>query len=105
MKSILAMNNLKRLRLSSIEPWDIDQNLLKLWEDHRLCRQLHIPLQSGDNQILRKMRRPMTVERYSQIIDQIRQQVLNMAITTDVIVGFPGETEAALMQRWLILRK
>ena len=95
MKSILAMNNLKRLRLSSIEPWDIDQKLLKLWEDHRLCRHLHIPLQSGDNQILRKMRRPMTIDGYSQLIDQIRQQVLDMAITTDVIVGFPGETEAA----------
>lgn len=95
LKRILAMNGLGRLRLSSIEPWDIDQELLTLWEDDRLCRHLHIPLQSGENKILRMMRRPISTERYSHLICQIRRQVVDMAITTDIIVGFPGETEVA----------
>lgn len=93
--NLLDLEGLQRLRLSSIEPWDIDQDLLDLWQDSRLCHHLHIPLQSGDNQVLRMMRRPTTIEGFAHLVDQIRSRVPDMAITTDVIVGFPGETEAA----------
>ena len=93
--SLLDLEGLQRLRLSSIEPWDIDQDLLDLWQDNRLCHHLHIPLQSGDNQVLRMMRRPTTTEGFGHLVGQIRSQVPDMAITTDIIVGFPGETEAA----------
>ncbi len=94
-ESLLALDGLARLRLSSIEPWDIDPELLTLWEDDRLCQHLHIPLQSGDDQILRAMRRPISTGSYANLIEEIRMRVPDMAITTDVIVGFPGETEIA----------
>ena len=90
---ILKMGGFHRLRLSSIEPWDFPIEAMKLWEDSRLCRHLHIPLQSGHDAILRKMRRPCSTGQYIDLIHTIREAVPDMAISTDIITGFPGETE------------
>ncbi|HEV3457001.1 MAG TPA: MiaB/RimO family radical SAM methylthiotransferase [Thermoanaerobaculia bacterium] len=85
-----------RLRLTSIAPWDLDDELLALWEDCRLCRHLHLSLQSGATATLRRMRRPYTAEIYGRLVEKVRAAVPGVAVTTDVIVGFPGETAAEL---------
>ena len=92
LESILLINGYERLRLSSIEPWDFTPDLLKFWSDERLCPHLHIPLQSGNNRILKSMGRPITTSGYQKLIDMIRNEIPEIAITTDVIAGFPGET-------------
>ena len=94
-ESALRNGDLRRLRLSSIEPWDIDPLMLELWRDARLCRHLHIPFQSGDDRVLRAMGRPITVKAYVHLIESIKKAIPKIAITTDMIVGFPGETEEA----------
>ncbi len=93
-KHILDSTNIERLRLSSLEPWDLPQDFFSLWENSRLCRQLHLPLQSGSERILRRMGRPITLQRYAALIRQARREIPGLAVTTDVIVGFPGERDA-----------
>ena len=93
LSAILKMEGLARLRLSSIEPWDFDPAILALWQDQRLCRHLHIPLQSGNNRILQVMGRPIATGTYAELIEKIRKAIPDVAITTDVIAGFPGETQ------------
>ncbi|MCX7816044.1 MAG: tRNA (N(6)-L-threonylcarbamoyladenosine(37)-C(2))-methylthiotransferase MtaB [Syntrophales bacterium] len=84
----------KRLRLSSIEPLEIDEMLLELLaRSEILCPHLHIPLQSGDDRILRAMNRKYTTSQFLQIVDKIIKTKPDIAIGTDVIVGFPGEDE------------
>jgi len=90
---VLTIEGIQRVRLSSIEPWDFDLAYLRLWEDRRLCRQLHIPLQSGHDRVLREMGRPITSKAYTALVQGVRQRVPGMALTTDIITGFPGETD------------
>jgi threonylcarbamoyladenosine tRNA methylthiotransferase MtaB len=92
LERVLSHGGFARLRLSSIEPWDFEPSLLRLWKDKRLCRHLHIPLQSGHDTILKAMGRPINTEVYRKLIEQIRTAIPGAAITTDVIAGFPGET-------------
>ena len=94
-ETLLSHTDLPRLRLSSLEPWDVDESFLRLWENPRLCRQLHLPLQSGCDATLRRMGRPITTVEFTRLVDAARTAVPDMAVTTDVIVGFPGEDEAA----------
>ena len=84
-----------RIRLSSLEPLDVTRELLKCVADSkgRICAHLHLPLQSGSTRILKLMNRPYTSNHYEEIIQNARMVLPNLAITTDVIVGFPGETE------------
>lgn len=93
-EAILQMTAVPRLRLSSVEPWDVDDALLRQWENPRLCRQLHLPLQSGSDAVLKRMGRRTTVAQFAALVDAARAVSPDIAITTDVIVGFPGETEA-----------
>ena len=93
-EDILTKTAVPRLRLSSIEPWDFDPSLLRLWEDSRLCRHLHLPLQSGCDATLRRMGRRYTTAEYAELVERAREAIPDLAVTTDVIVGFPGETEA-----------
>jgi threonylcarbamoyladenosine tRNA methylthiotransferase MtaB len=93
--ALLAHTDLPRLRLSSLEPWDLDGALFKLWESPRLCRQLHLPLQAGCDETLRRMGRRITVAEFAGLVEAARATIPDLAVTTDVIVGFPGEDEHA----------
>jgi len=89
---ILAETEVPRLRLSSIEPWDLPERAFQLWRDPRLCRHLHLPLQSGCDATLRRMGRRYTAAEFGAWVATARAAIPDLAITTDVIVGFPGET-------------
>ncbi|HTQ78424.1 MAG TPA: tRNA (N(6)-L-threonylcarbamoyladenosine(37)-C(2))-methylthiotransferase MtaB [Thermoanaerobaculia bacterium] len=96
-KRVLAEGGAPRLRLTSIAPWDLDVPLLDLLAEEggrRLCRHLHLSLQSGATATLRRMRRPYTAASYSALLARVREACPEVAITTDVLVGFPGETAA-----------
>jgi threonylcarbamoyladenosine tRNA methylthiotransferase MtaB len=85
-----------RLRLSSLEPLEVDPRLIDLLvdSDGAICPHLHIPIQSGDDRILEAMNRPYRSARILDLLAQLRQSAPEMALGTDLIVGFPGETEA-----------
>jgi len=93
-EAILRETDLPRLRLSSMEPWDLDEDFFRLWGNNRLARHLHLPLQSGCATTLRRMARKTTPDEYAHLIKFARSTIPNAAITTDVIVGFPGESDA-----------
>jgi threonylcarbamoyladenosine tRNA methylthiotransferase MtaB len=89
--ALLAETTIPRLRLSSLQAQDISESLLRLWQNRRLCRHFHLPLQSGSDRILATMRRHYTVDEFRQAVALIRRWLPDVAITTDVIVGFPSE--------------
>jgi threonylcarbamoyladenosine tRNA methylthiotransferase MtaB len=91
---ILNETEIQRLRISSIEPWDVDDELISLWRDPRLCRHFHLPLQSGSPAILKRMARKTTQREFKTLVERIRAAIPGVSITTDVIVGFPGESDA-----------
>jgi threonylcarbamoyladenosine tRNA methylthiotransferase MtaB len=91
--AVLDQTEIPRVRLSSLEPWGISSDLLGLWQNPRLCRHLHLPLQSGCDSTLRRMIRRTSQAEFRALVQSIRQHVPDMAIATDVIVGFPGETD------------
>ena len=91
-KLILERTDVRRIRLSSLQPKDITDGLLDLWNDARLCRHLHLPLQSGSDSVLKRMNRPYGTSAYETAVERIRQAVPKVSITTDIIVGFPGES-------------
>jgi threonylcarbamoyladenosine tRNA methylthiotransferase MtaB len=92
-EALLSETEVPRLRLSSLEPWDLDVDFFSLWADGRLCPHLHLPLQSGSASTLRRMARKTTPESFRSLVAAARASVPQVAITTDVITGFPGETE------------
>jgi threonylcarbamoyladenosine tRNA methylthiotransferase MtaB len=92
-KTILRDTDVPRLRLSSLEPWDLDEDFFLLWEDSRLMPHLHLPLQSGCESTLRRMARKTTPVSFRALVSAARAVIANVAITTDIIAGFPGETE------------
>ena len=88
-----------RIRLSSVEPWDVSDGLLQALADHpRWCPHLHLPLQSGDDEILRTMGRGHTADDFRRLVDRIRARLPGVALGTDVLVGFPGEQEQHFQQ-------
>ncbi len=91
---ILSETSIPRLRLSSLEPWNLELDLLNLWQNPRLCRQLHLPLQSGSASVLRRMERQITPEAYRRLAKTALDAIPDLALTTDIIVGFPGESDS-----------
>jgi threonylcarbamoyladenosine tRNA methylthiotransferase MtaB len=91
-KTILQETDVPRLRLSSIEPWDIDQDFFEIFTDPRICKHLHIALQSGCASTLKSMGRQTSLAEFTQIMEMARQTDEDFSITTDIITGFPGET-------------
>ncbi len=96
-KSILKKTQISRIRLSSLEVHEIDEEMIELFQESRLCRHIHVPLQSGDDAILRRMKRSYSSRDYIDIMSIILEKLPNIAIGTDVIVGFPGEGPAEFL--------
>lgn len=90
---LLMDTGISRLRVSSLRPRDLTPELLSLWNDARLCPHVHVPLQSGSDAVLQRMGRPYSAADYADAAARVRKAVPHVAITTDVMVGFPGETE------------
>lgn len=93
-----------RLHLSSLEPWDISADFFTLWQDPRLCRHLHLPLQSGCGATLQRMSRRITPQAYAELVREARRTIPGISITTDIITGFPGETEAEFAESLAFVR-
>ncbi len=97
-EQILKKTNIPRIRLSSIEPWDVNENLIGLFNEQRICPHLHIPVQSASNEVLKAMRRPSTKEKLFELFDMVHNKAPGVAVTTDIIVGFPDESENYFLQ-------
>jgi threonylcarbamoyladenosine tRNA methylthiotransferase MtaB len=104
-ETILAETDVARLRLSSLEPWDIDESFFELWDDPRLCRHIHLPLQAGCDATLRRMGRPITTGRFAHLVEAARGAIPDVAVTTDVLVGFPGEDEAGFRESYAFVKR
>ena len=105
LQRIMAETDVERLRLSSLQPQEISPELIGLWRDTRLCRHFHLSLQSGSDSVLKRMKRNYAVGDYQQAVALIRDMVPEVAITTDIIVGFPGETEAEFQESYELCRQ
>ena len=99
-RDILAETRVERLRLSSLEPWDIPNTFFDLWAESegRLMPHLHLPLQSGSDTTLKRMGRRYTTAEYRSLVRRARERIPHLTVTTDIIVGFPGETEEEFQQ-------
>ena len=93
LRAILEQTSVPRIRVSSLQPQEISADLLDLWSDKRLCPHFHMPLQSGCDATLRRMRRRYTRAEYAGAAAKVRSAVKDVAITADIIAGFPGETD------------
>ncbi len=105
LERILGETGIERLRLSSLQTYEINSDLLSLWEDERLCSHFHISLQSGSDSVLRRMKRGYTKRGYEKAVGMIREMLPDAAITTDVIAGFPGETNEEFMETFDLCRR
>jgi threonylcarbamoyladenosine tRNA methylthiotransferase MtaB len=98
--TLLKETDIPRIRVSSLEPEDFRLEWLELWDNPRMCRHLHLPMQSGSDTILRRMARRYNSARYYTIVATAKQLVPGIAISTDIITGFPGETESDFEQTY-----
>ncbi len=92
-QEVIRKFNPPRLRLSSLEPWDVDEDILHALELPGFCQHLHLPLQSGSDEVLSKMARRIDRKEYENTLKKIRSISPEIALTTDIMVGFPGETD------------
>jgi threonylcarbamoyladenosine tRNA methylthiotransferase MtaB len=104
-KAILRETDVPRLRLSSLEPWDLNVDFFSLWNDKRLMPHLHLPLQSGCESTLKRMARKTTPKSFRELVAAARVVMPDVAITTDIIAGFPGETEEEFAQTLEFVRE
>lgn len=98
--ALLQETEIARIRVSSLEPEDFRLEWLELWENPRMCRHFHLPMQSGSDAILRRMARRYNSERYRTIITTAKRLIPGVAISTDIITGFPGETDEDFEQTY-----
>lgn len=94
LKQIAEIEGLRRIRFMTSHPKDLSDELIEVMAIHEnICKGIHLPIQSGSNAILKKMNRVYTKEHYLELVDKMKSAMPNVALTTDIIVGFPGETE------------
>jgi threonylcarbamoyladenosine tRNA methylthiotransferase MtaB len=91
--ALLRETRMPRIRVSSLEPEDFRLEWLELWQNPRMCRHLHLPMQSGSDAVLRRMARRYNSDRYRSIVTTAKQLLPGIAISTDIITGFPGESD------------
>ena len=92
-KIVLDKTTIPRIRLASVEPWDLHEKFFSLFNNKRLMPHIHLPLQSGCDSVLKRMARRCKIKDFKSIVQKARDEISNFNITTDIIVGFPGETE------------
>jgi len=97
---ILTSTGIERLRLSSLQPSEISSEFLALWQDERLCRHFHLALQSGSGSVLQRMRRSYSLDEYQRTVNLIKENLPDVAITTDIMVGFPRESDEEFEQSY-----
>jgi threonylcarbamoyladenosine tRNA methylthiotransferase MtaB len=97
---ILTSTGIERLRLSSLQPSEISPEFLALWQDEKLCRHFHLALQSGSETVLKRMRRSYSLDQYHRTVNLIKEKISDVAITTDIMVGFPGESAEEFEQSY-----
>ncbi len=106
LKEIEKIEGLKRIRFMTSHPKDLSDELIKVMaESKKICRHLHLPIQSGSTRILEKMNRRYTKEQYLLLVEKLRAAVPDISLTTDIIVGFPGETEEDFKETLDVVRK
>jgi threonylcarbamoyladenosine tRNA methylthiotransferase MtaB len=104
-KAILRETDTPRLRLSSLEPWDLSNEFFSLWKNKRLMPHLHLPLQSGSESTLKRMARKTTPQSFRELVAAAREAIPDVSITTDIIAGFPGETEKEFAETLAFVRE
>lgn len=104
-QAILDETSIQRLRLGSLEPWELSPAFFELLKNPRIMPHLHLPLQSGSDSVLRRMARRCKTEEFSAIVAKLREQNPDFNITTDIIVGFPGETEAEWQESFRFIQQ
>ncbi|WNB77375.1 tRNA (N(6)-L-threonylcarbamoyladenosine(37)-C(2))-methylthiotransferase MtaB [Methylomonas koyamae] len=92
-QAILARTEIPRLRMGSLEPWELPDGFFELFKNPRLLPHLHLPLQSGSDSVLRRMARRCKTAEFAELVNRARSAIPHFNVTTDIIVGFPGETE------------
>jgi len=102
---ILRATAIERLRLSSLQPSEISSEFLALWQDERFCRHFHLALQSGSETVLQRMKRSYSLDQYLKTIDLVKEMIAEVAITTDIMVGFPGESDEEFEQSYSFCRQ
>lgn len=96
LNEILLHTEIPRIRLASVEPWDLPTNFFELFRDPRLMPHMHLPIQSGSDSVLRRMARRCKTAEFARLVDKAREAIPLFNVTTDLITGFPGESE----QEW-----
>ena len=106
LQEIEKIDGLERIRFMTLHPKDLSDELIEVMgNSKKICKHLHLPVQSGSTRILQKMNRRYTKEQYLELVDKIRKAVPDISLTTDIIVGFPGETEEDFQETLDIVRK
>ena len=106
LRRVERIEGLKRIRFMTSHPKDLSDELIEVMaSSKKICRHLHLPLQSGSSEILKKMNRHYTKEQYLELAERIRKAVPDISLTTDIIVGFPGETEEDFEETLEVVRK
>ena len=106
LKAVAKVEGVKRIRYTSPHPQDIDDVLLEVMRDHtNICNYIHLPLQAGSDRILKRMNRTYTQQEFLDLVDKIKTYMPDCSITTDIIVGFPGETEAEFLDTLAVVKK
>ncbi len=106
LKAVAKIEGVKRIRYTSPHPQDIDDELLGVMRDHdNICNYIHLPLQAGSDRILKRMNRTYTQQEFLNLVDKIRKYMPDCSISTDIIVGFPGETEAEFLETLDVVKK
>ena len=104
LESIDTFRPIDRVRLSSIEPLELTEDIIRLVAaSEHICHHFHIPLQSGDDQILERMHRPYTSQKFRDIVSKIHELMPDAAIGVDTLIGFPGETETAFHNTYSLI--
>ena len=106
LREVEKIEGLERIRFMTSHPKDLSEDLIRVMkESKKICRHLHLPLQSGSTKILKRMNRCYTKEQYLELAEKIRREIPDIAITTDIIVGFPGETPEDVEETLDVVRR